>query len=108
MEDPKFPDVAQIQKKWNYRVTKMREKSDKQKLQVRMQKLELCMKKRHASGTGGGLGLSPIHDPDGDDMDNNLQIENIVADPYKESPLVLRKNMTVIQDINQLISLAKQ
>ena len=46
---------------------------------------------RHASGTGGGPGLSPIHDPDGDDMDNDLETENIVADPYKESPLVLRK-----------------
>ena len=41
MEDPKFPDVAQIRKKWNYRVTKMREKSDKHKLEVRMQILKV-------------------------------------------------------------------
>ena len=88
MMDPKFPDVAQIRKKWNYRVTKMREKSEKHKLEV-------CMKKKHASGTGGGQGLSPIHDLDGDELDDDLQTENIVADPYKESPLVLRKTMTV-------------
>ena len=41
--------------------------------------------------------MSPIHDPDGDDMDmdNDLETENIVADPCKESPVVLRKIMTV-------------
>ena len=110
MEDPKFPDVQQIWKKGNYRVTKMREKSDKQKLQVRMQKLELRMKKKHASGTGGGPGLSPIHDPDGDDMDmdNDLETENIVADPYKESPLVLRKIMTVDPPGHQPINILKK
>ena len=40
-------------------------------------------------------GLSPIHDLDSDDLDNDLETENIVADPYKESPLVLRKKMSV-------------
>ena len=97
IDNPKFPDREQIRKKWDYRVNRMREKSDKEKLQVKMQKLEVCMKMRHASGTGGGQGMSPIHDPDGDDMemDNDLQTENIYIDRYKESPLMVRKIMTV-------------
>ena len=75
IDNPKFPDVAQLRKKWNYRVTKMREKSDKHKLEVHMQKLELCMKKKNASAARGGPGLSHIHDPEGDDMEMNNDFE---------------------------------
>ena len=39
--------------------------------------------------------MSPIHGLDGNELDDDLETENIVADPYKESPLVLRKNLTV-------------
>ena len=97
MDNLRFPDREQIRKKWNYRVNKMRERSDKEKLQVKMQKLEVRMKMRHASGTGGGPEMSPIRDPDGDDMDmdHDLQTKNICTDPYQESPLIVRNVVNV-------------
>ena len=81
----------------------MRERSDKEKLQVKMQKLEVCMKRQHVSRTGGGPGMSPIRDPDGDDMDmdHDLQTENICSDPYQESPLMVRNVVNVDPPGNQ-------
>ena len=69
MDNPRFPDREQIRKKWNYRVSKKRNKSDKEKHKVKLQKLEQRMKRQHASGRGGGPAMSPICDPDGDDME---------------------------------------
>ena len=37
MDNPKFPDREQIRKKWNHRVSKKRNKSDKDKNKVRIQ-----------------------------------------------------------------------
>ena len=68
-----------------------------------MQKLEVRMKMRHVSGTGGGPGISPIRDPDGDDldMDHDLHTENICTDPYQESPLMFRNVFNVDPPENQ-------
>ena len=54
MDNPRFPDREQIRKKWNYRVSKKRNKSDKEKNKVKLQKLEERMKRQYSSGTGGG------------------------------------------------------
>ena len=73
--NPRFPDREQIRKKWNYRVSKKTNESDKDKNKVKLQKLEERMKRQYASGTGGGPAMSPIRDLDGDDieMDQDLQ-----------------------------------
>ena len=89
MDNPKFPDREQIRKKWNYRVSKKRNKSDKEKNKVKLQKLEERMKRQYLSGTGGGPPMSPICEPDGDDIemdqDQDLHTEKICTGPYRES-----------------------
>ena len=45
MDNPRFPDREQIRKKWNYRVSKKRNESDKEKNKVKLQKLQEQMKR---------------------------------------------------------------
>ena len=97
MDNPRFPDREQIRNKWNYRVSKKRNESDNEKNKVEIQKLEERMKRQYSSGTGGGPPMSPIHEPDGDDMemDQDLHTENICTGPYQESHLMVRNVVNV-------------
>ena len=97
MDNPRFTDREQICKKWNYRVSKKRNKSDKEKNKVKLQKLEVRMKRQYSSGTGGGPPMSPIREPDGDnqEMYQDLLNEKICIGPYQESHLLFRNVVNV-------------
>ena len=86
--DPWLPKTEDIRKKWDY--IKRDEKKKLDKVRVK----ENQMKKKHAGGTGGSLGMSPQRDEDSDeyalrmeeDSDNlasQLQDKDALSDPIQ-------------------------
>ena len=63
------------------------------------------MKRQYSSGTGGGPPMSPICEPDGDDLemdqDQDLHTEKICIGPYQECHLMFRNVVNVDPPGNQ-------